>query len=85
MNGSPMSGGTVTLYQAIYAWAPPCPPRGRCAQSRLLATETSSVTSAIDGTVSFIPASISGVPTNLIGLAVSGNSSTVSIAIERHP
>jgi len=85
MNGSPMAGGTVTLYQAIYAWAPPCPPRGRCAQSRLLATETSSVTSAIDGTVSFIPASISGVPTNLIGLAVSGNSSTVSIAIERHP
>ena len=31
MDGNPMAGGVVTLYQALYAWAPPCPPHGRCA------------------------------------------------------
>ena len=25
MDGNPMAGATVTLYQALYAWAPPCP------------------------------------------------------------
>jgi hypothetical protein len=85
MNGSPMAGGTVTLYQAVFAWAPPCSPHGRCAQSPLLASETSTATSAIDGTVSFVPASIFGVATNVSGLAVSGNSSALSIAIEQHP
>jgi hypothetical protein len=85
MNGNPMAGGTVTLYQALYAWSPPCPPHGRCAQPQLLATETSTATSTLDGTVSFLPASIPGVPTNLNGLAVTGNSSTLSISIEQHP
>jgi hypothetical protein len=85
MNGNPMAGGNVTLHQALYAWAPPCPPHGRCAQSELLATQTSSATSAIDGSVTFIPASLFGAPTNTIGLAASGNSSTLTIAIEQHP
>jgi hypothetical protein len=85
MNGNPMAGGTVTLFQALYAWAPPCPPRGRCAQSPLLASETSSAASGIDGTVSFTSASIPEVPTNLVGLAVSGDSSAIVITIERHP
>ena len=85
MNGDPMAGGTVTLYQSLYAWAPPCPPRGRCAQSQLLARQTSTVTSAIDGIVTFTPASLPGVATQLVGLAASGDSNTVNIAIEQHP
>jgi hypothetical protein len=85
MNGNPMAGGTVTLYQAVYAWAPPCPPHGRCAQPELLATQTSTAISALDGSVSFSPATIPGVPTNVIGLAATGNSSTLNIAIEQHP
>jgi hypothetical protein len=85
MNGNPMAGGIVTLYQALYAWAPPCPPRGRCAQSPLLAAQTSTATSALDGSVTFIPASVPGTPTNLVGLAVTGNSSALTISIEQHP
>ena len=85
MNGNPMAGGTVTLYQSLYAWAPPCPPHGRCSSSELLATNASSAVSAVDGTVVFNPASLPGVATNLIGIAATGNSSTVSIAIEQHP
>ncbi len=85
MNGNPMAGGTVTFYQAIYAWSPPCPPRGRCPQSQLLATQTSTVTSALDGSVSFIPASIPGVSTHLTGMAVTGNAGSLSVGIEQHP
>jgi hypothetical protein len=85
MNGNPMAGGSVSLYQALYAWAPPCPPQGRCAQAELLATQTATATSALDGTVTFIPAALPGVATNLLGLAASGNSATVGIAVEKHP
>ena len=85
MNGNPMAGGTVTFYQALYAWTPPCPPHGRCAQTPLLATQTSTAISALDGTVTFVPTSISGVPTSLVALAATGNSSTLTVAIERHP
>lgn len=84
MNGNPMAGGTVTLYQALYAWAPPCPPHGRCSQSPLLASQTSTATSALDGIVSFIPVSIPGVATQMVGLAVTGKSATQTIAIEQH-
>ncbi len=85
MDGNAMAGGIVTLYQALYAWAPPCPPHGRCAQAQLLATQTSSATSGLDGTVSFAPASIPGVPTNVVGAAATGNTSTLVVAVEQHP
>jgi hypothetical protein len=85
MDGDPMAGGSVSLYQAIYAWAPPCATHGVCAPSPLLATQTAAATSAIDGTVTFAPASLPRVATNLQALAASGNTSTVSIAIEQHP
>jgi hypothetical protein len=85
MNGNPMAGGTVTLSQSLYAWAPPCPPHGRCAGTQLLARQTSTAISALDGTVTFAPASLPGVATQLVGLASSGDSSSVNIAIEQHP
>jgi hypothetical protein len=84
-DGNPMAGGSVALYQALYAWSPPCAAHGVCAQAPLLATQSATATSAIDGTVAFIPASLPGVATNLLGLAVSGNAATVSVAIEQHP
>jgi hypothetical protein len=85
MNGNPMAGGTVTLYQALYAWAPPCGPHSRCVQSQLLATQTSTAISALDGTVSFTPATLAGVATNLVGVASTGNAGTLRIAVEQHP
>jgi hypothetical protein len=85
MNGNPMAGGIVTLNQSLYAWAPPYPPHGRCAESQLLTRQTSAAISALDGTVTFAPASLPGVPTKLVGLAASGSLSTVSITVEQHP
>jgi hypothetical protein len=85
MDGNPMAGGTVALYQALYAWSPPCAPPVVCALGVLLATQSATAISAVDGTVIFAAASLSGVATNLIGLAASGNTATVNIAIEEHP
>ena len=85
MDGNPMAGGTVSLYQALYAWTAPCAPHVVCTQGALLGTEASTATSAVDGSVVFAPASLPGVATNLVGLAASGNTSTVNISIEQHP
>ncbi len=85
MDGNPMAGATVTLYQALYAWAPPCPTHGRCAEAQLLSTQAATATSALDGSVTFTPASLPGVATDLLGLAVSGNTASLNIAIEQHP
>lgn len=85
MDGNAMAGATVTLYQAVYAWAPPCPPHGRCAQAELLAAEAATATSGLDGTVTFVPAGVPGVATSIVGLAATGNSSTLSVAVEMHP
>jgi hypothetical protein len=85
MDGTPMAGGSVSLYQTLYAWAPPCPLHGLCAQAQRLATQVATATSALDGSVTFAPASIPGVATNLLGLAVTGNTASIHIAIEEHP
>jgi len=85
MDGNPMAGGVVTLYQALYAWAPPCPPHGRCATAELIASQVAIAISALDGTVTFTPASIPGVATNLLAQAVTGNNGSVNIAVEQHP
>jgi hypothetical protein len=85
MGGNPMAGGTVTLFQSLYAWAPTCTAHGRCAQAELLATQAATATSALDGTVTFAPAALPGVATNLRGVATSGNTAAVSIDIEQHP
>ncbi len=85
MNGNPMAGGTVALSQALYAWTPPCAPHTVCTQGAQLVTQTAIATSALDGTVTFTPVTLPGVATNLLGLASSGNTATVSVAIEQHP
>jgi len=85
MNGNPMAAGVVTLYQSLYAFTPPCQPHGQCVQGALLASQVSVATSALDGTVTFIPASLPGVATTLRALAVTGNSASLNIAIEQHP
>jgi hypothetical protein len=84
MNSNPMAGGTVTLYQSLYAWTAPCAPHAVCTQGALLATQTATAISAVDGSVVFTPASLPGVATDLVGVAASGNTSTVSVAIEQH-
>jgi hypothetical protein len=84
-DGNPMAGGSVALYQALYAWAPPCAAHSVCPPSTLLATQSATATSALDGTVAFTPATLPSVATNLIGLASSGSTSSLNISIEQYP
>ncbi len=85
MDGTPMAGGTVALFQALYAWSPPCAPHTICTEGALLATQSATATSAIDGSVTFLPVSLPGVATNLLGVAASGSTATVNIAVEQSP
>jgi hypothetical protein len=84
MNGTPMASGVVALYQALYAWTAPCSAHTVCAPSVLLATETSTATSDLTGIVTFAPASLPGTPTSLAGLAVTGTTAALPIAIVQH-
>jgi hypothetical protein len=85
MDGNPMAGGSVALYQALYSWTPPCAAHQVCPPPNLLATQVTTATSAIDGTVNFTPISLAGIPTTLQALATTGNTASVNIAIEQHP
>jgi len=85
MDGNPMAGGTVTVSQALYSWTPPCPPHGRCAQAQLLASQTVTLTSELDGTVSLTPLTMPGIPTTLRGIAATGNAGVLDFTIEQHP
>ena len=85
MNGNGMAGGTVSLYQAIYAWAPPCNPHVVCPPGVLLSTQSAIATSTIDGLVTFTPLSMPSVATHLQAIAVTGITAVLPIEIERHP
>jgi hypothetical protein len=83
--GHPMVSATVTVSQSLYAWQPPCPRRGRCPAAQLLSTSSTTVTSALDGTISITPLTLSGVATNLIGVAATGNTASLKFTVEQHP
>jgi len=85
MNGNAMAGGIVALYQALYAWAPPCNPHVVCPPSVLLSVQSATATSGIDGLVIFAPAAMPGAATNLQAIAATGNTAVVPISIEQHP
>jgi len=85
MDGNAMAGGIVNLYQTAYAWAPPCPDQGVCAQAELLATQVATGVSAADGSVTFIPATLPGVATNVLGVASTGVGSSVNVSVEQRP
>ena len=85
MNGHPMAGGTVSVSQALYAWTPPCNDQGRCPQAQLLARQSTTATSALDGSLSITPLALPGVPTRLVGLASTGNAASISFTVEQQP
>jgi hypothetical protein len=85
MDGNPMAGGSVALYQTIYAWTPPCSTQQVCAPGVLLDNQVATAMSGVDGTVTFTPVSLPGIPTTLDALAATGNSASVNISIDQHP
>lgn len=80
-----MAGGTVTLYQTLYAWTASCPAHTVCPAGALLATSSGAAISDLSGLVSFTPLIQSGVATKLSAIAVSGDTATVTVAVEQRP
>ncbi len=85
MNGNAMAGGSVALYQALYAWTPACSQHVVCTPGTLLSAQSAIATSDINGLVTFSPATLPGVATNLQAIAATGNTGALPIEIERHP
>ena len=85
MDGNPMAGGTVTVNQTLYSWTPACPPHGRCDQPQVLASQATTAISALDGSVTIAPLTLAGIPTNLKGIAATGNSASLTFTVEQHP
>ncbi len=85
MNGAPMAGGVVTFSQSVYAWSSPCPVHGRCSQPQLILSQTTTSVSGLDGMVTFTPASIPGLATNVVGFAATGSNSSLAVTVEQHP
>jgi len=85
MDGNPTAGANVTISQSLFAWTPPCHVHGRCAQPQLLTKQTTALTSALDGSVTFAPLTQASVATSLQGLAATGNAGMLKFSVEQHP
>ncbi len=83
--GNPMAGATVSFYEALRPWTPPCPTQGSCPGAPLLESATVEGVSAQDGSVTLTPLTDGVVATTLEVLAVAGNSGTLTFTIARHP
>lgn len=83
--GDPLAGATVTFYETLDSWTPPCPPGSMCPPAPLLDQQTVQATSASDGTVILNPIAGSGQPVRLYVTAVAGASALLNFELERHP
>jgi hypothetical protein len=84
-NGQPLAGAQVSFYETLRQWTPPCQPSGMCPTAPMLASQTVDAISGAAGLVTLNPISDGTVATRLSALAVTGDSSTLVISIERHP
>ncbi len=84
-SGDAMAGAQVTFYETLRQWTPPCPTQGSCPAAPVLATQSVQATSDSGGVVRLDPLTDGTVPTQLDVLAVTGNTATMAISIDRHP
>ena len=83
--GDPMAGGLVNFYETLRQWTPPCAGQGSCPAGPVLAQQTVQAISAADGSVTLTPLNDGGVATQLQVLAVTGDSATLTISVDRQP
>jgi hypothetical protein len=81
--GNPMAGATVDFYQTLRPWEPPC--STACPTPPVLETQTVTAVSDINGEVTLTPLTDATIPTQLDAEAVTGDSASLAISIERHP
>ena len=83
--GHPMAGATVSFYESLKEWGPPCPASGRCPSVPVLMTQSAQAVSDADGIVTLNPLYRPGVATRLALLAFTGEAGTLLVEIEQQP
>jgi hypothetical protein len=77
--GHPVAAAPVNIYQTATALDAVCPARGRCPAAAVLASQATVATSALDGTVTFVPLSVPGAAAQT-EIAVSAGSAAFATA-----
>jgi hypothetical protein len=60
--GHPVVAAPVSIYQTVTAYTA-CPARGRCPAAQVLASQATVATSGLDGTITLVPLTVGGAPT----------------------
>ena len=85
MDGKNLAGAQVSLVETAWSWQPVCPTHGICAAAGMLAQQSASGSSAVDGSIRFTPLSVPDTATMVYGVASTGDSASVNLQIERKP
>ena len=84
--GHPLAGATVTVYQQMVSWEPPCPATGRCPAAQQLGMQSSVLSADANGMVTAAPMSApAGVPVVVHMLASTGQQGLLDWQIVEHP
>jgi hypothetical protein len=83
--GDPMAGATVSFYQVLRVWTPPCPSTSRCPVAAILSTSQTALTSDANGLVTLNPLTRNGIASRLSVLTTTGLQASLNFTIERHP
>jgi hypothetical protein len=84
-SGDPVAGVPVAVYQTVNPAAMPCPARGRCPVTPLLASSVTTAVSDANGQVSVTPMQLAGVA-EITNLAVAtGTQGFASLSLQQGP
>ena len=84
-SGHPVASAPVTVSQTVTAQTQPCPMRGRCPGAPILNSQIKTIVSAMDGTVTITPLSVSGIATQTELAISSGTRGFVTAVLSSNP
>lgn len=82
--GNPLAGAAVTFYETLEGWTELCTTQAPCPPAPILAQQTATATSGINGQVTLTPLSTNGLAARLEVLAVAGQA-TLSLELDAMP
>jgi IPT/TIG domain len=81
----PVAGAVVEIYQAVDAWQPACPDRGRCPIAPVLGSSRSLATSDANGLFTVMPEQMVGVAGSTNVAVAAGTQGFLSFSLETAP
>ena len=82
---NPVAGAAVEIYQAVDAWQPACPDRGRCPIAPVLGSSRSLATSDANGLFTVMPQQMVGVAGSTNAAVAVGTLGFLSFSLEAQP